>query len=213
LKAFVAIQGQGDVAGARSFVQVVKDKHLRLADDALPTLPLDIDILARDYDTALNEISVIPAQAFDEQYHFRPPSLMRGEVLHLMGKSAQAKLSLDSAVTQLERSIREHPDDSRMYSSLGRAYASLGRPDEAFRNGKRGVELMPITTDAIRGAERTFDLAVIYSILGRNDDAIEQIKICLEHNAVMTVSPALLRLSPWWDGLRKDPRFQALSGK
>ena len=65
--------------------------------------------------------------------------------------------------------------------------------DTVFREGYRG------------------DLAEIYALAGRNDEAIALISEVLKSRFRWTsVTPIMLRLAPTWDPLRDDPRFQAL---
>ena len=55
------------------------------------------------------------------------------------------------------------------------------------------------------------DLADIYALAGRNDEAIALIAGVLKSRLRLTpVTPIMLRLASTWDLLREDPRFQAL---
>jgi len=68
-----------------------------------------------------------------------------------MGEPELAHASYDSARAILEEELEAHPDDHRFHSALGYAYAGLGRKDDAIREGKRGVELSPVSKDALSG--------------------------------------------------------------
>ena len=76
----------------------------------------------------------------------------------------------------LETRIQEHPDDDRFRSALGIAYAGLGRKEDAIREGKLGVELLPMSKEAWRGAYREEDLARIYTMVGEHDAAIDRLE-------------------------------------
>ena len=104
--------------------------------------------------------------------------------------------------------IEENPKDSRLHSSIGLVYAGLGNKEEAIRAGKKGVELLPITKEAWRGAIRVRDLAHIYAVVGEYDKALDEIELLL--SVPSTLSENILRLHPKWDPLRKHPRFIAL---
>jgi hypothetical protein len=55
------------------------------------------------------------------------------------------------------------------------------------------------------------DLADIYALAGRNDEAIALISGLLKSRfRFTTVTPIMLRLASTWDLLGEDPRFQAL---
>ena len=114
----------------------------------------------------------------------------------------------DSARFFLERRMVYMPDDPRLYSSLGIVYAGLGLKDKAIEAGKRGVELMPINKEAYRGVFRAEDLALIYVMVGKYDDAIKQIKYLLSIPGLL--STKILELDPRWAPLRNQPEFKKM---
>ena len=72
--------------------------------------------------------------------------------------------------------VKKHPDDPRYHSSLGIAYAGIGQKDEAIREGKKAVELLPLSKDAAYGIPYAQDLAVIYTMTGEHNAALDQIE-------------------------------------
>ena len=60
--------------------------------------------------------------------------------------------------------------------SIGIAYASLGRKADAIREGKKAVELLPVTKDAVYGIGHLQDLALIYVKSGEFNMALRQIE-------------------------------------
>jgi len=93
-------------------------------------------------------------------------------------------------------------------SALGLIDAALGRKEEALSEGLRAVELVPITKNALDGPNAVSKLALIYAWTGEQDLAVEQ----LETVANIPCGPTYgeLRLSPVWDPLRGDPRFEKI---
>jgi hypothetical protein len=65
--------------------------------------------------------------------------------------------------------------------------------------------------DALMRLWRTEDLAFVYTLGGRQDEAIERIGTLLSTSGKTT--PHVLRLDPRWDPLRENPKFQALLAK
>jgi serine/threonine-protein kinase len=84
--------------------------------------------------------------------------------------------------------------------------AALGRKEDALREGRRAVELLPVTQDAMTGAELLRNLAIIYAWTGEKDLGLKQLENLLPLYG--PISYGQLRLHPWWDPLRGDPRFE-----
>jgi Flp pilus assembly protein TadD len=129
-------------------------------------------------------------------------------VQNLAGQHDLARRSFEAARLELEQKVTQDPNDSRFHSSLGIAYAGLGRRIEAVREARLGCELMPASKDALRALNRFADLAVVYTMVGRSGEAIAQLDDLLAGSGAVTAN--VLRLDPMWDALRADPRFQAL---
>jgi Flp pilus assembly protein TadD len=117
-------------------------------------------------------------------------------------------LYYDSARVQLESRQRANPDDERMYSALGIAYAGLGRKEDAVRSGLRGTEMLPVEKEAWRGSFRLIDLAQIYTMTGDHEKAIDVLERLLSIPSEM--SSIWLKIDPAWNPLRSNKRFQQL---
>jgi serine/threonine-protein kinase len=86
--------------------------------------------------------------------------------------------------------------------------AGLGNRHDAVQHSRRAVALFPVTKDALTGAEILRNLAITYAWAGEKDLAIEQLEKVLQLPG--PISYGQLRLHPWWDPLRDDPRFEQL---
>ena len=91
---------------------------------------------------------------------------------------------------------------------LGRAYAGLGRRDEAMREAEMAVELMPLTRDALTGLSMLEILAEVYAAVGEKDKAIDTLDELLSMPGYVSIP--LLEIDPVWDPLRDNPRFQEM---
>jgi tetratricopeptide (TPR) repeat protein len=83
---------------------------------------------------------------------------------------------------------------SPFYSALGIACAGLGLREEALRAANRGTELMPPSKDLWKALYRIEDLALVYTMLGQQDEAIERLDFLLSHTG--EISTHTLRLEP-----------------
>src|SRR5205823_14870518 len=91
---------------------------------------------------------------------------------------------------------------------LGLIDAALGRREEALQGGRRAVELCPIEKDALRGIAMVKYLAMIAAWAGDKDLACEQLAIAIRNPG--DLSYGQLKLMPFWDPLRGDPRFEKI---
>jgi len=107
--------------------------------------------------------------------------------------------------------LREAPGDSARHAQHGVILAALGQKEEAIAEGKRAVELLPESQDALDGPQGTAALAQIYAWTGESDEAFRLLDHLLSIPNNLTIP--MLKLDPAWDPLRKDPRFQALIDK
>ena len=130
------------------------------------------------------------------------------QISGLMGNQQSKQAYYESARSILETKIKELPEDSRFRSSLGIAYAGLGRKADAIREGELATVLLPVTKEAWRGAYRIEDLARIYVMVGEFDKALEKLEFLLDVPSELSIP--LLRLDPVWDPLRDYPRFKKL---
>ncbi len=132
----------------------------------------------------------------------------QGEARLALNDSARARVFFDSMRASSARRVRRYPTDDAAHSALGIAYARLGRRADAVREGRRAVELLPLSRDAFEGANRLDQLALIYAIVGDPDATLEQLRRLV--TIPTRITPGELRLDPIWGRLRNDPRFQQL---
>ncbi len=167
-----------------------------------------VEVCDGKYQEALDRLSLGSADALESQFFFTPKALLSAQIHGWMNRPQLENADYDTARALLETKLQDQPRDARLHSSLGIAYAGLGRMEEAIRAGKMGVELLPVSKEAWRGAYRVEDLARIYVMVGEYDAAIDRLEFLLSRPGLLSV--ALLRLDPTWDPLRDHPRFQRL---
>ncbi|MBT8477953.1 MAG: tetratricopeptide repeat protein [Gemmatimonadetes bacterium] len=210
-----SIRADGDTAGARLWLQRMNERGLVADEGEFNVVDLDL-LVVRPESENLDETRERVLESvrglggtLDHQFRYVPRSLLSGLVRRQMGDPAGAAAAFDSARSELSAMVAQHPDGSRYRSSLGLALAGLGLEEEAVREGREGLRLMPPEVEAWRGGRRLIDLARIYAMTGRTDDAIDQLERIMSMPADLSAWD--LRLDPMWDPLRGDPRFEALA--
>jgi TolB-like protein/Flp pilus assembly protein TadD len=210
LKSELAIRWKGDFSVAEKEFALVPPG---IDPDGLVTLGrVSVLTLQRKFPEALQVI-----QQFREETlpgHGTAPcpkAFLEGMLYRYQGDKVRAQAAFDRARVIAEQLVRESPDDAARHGQLGFILAGLGRKEEAIREGKRAVELLPESQDAFDGPEATAALAQIYAWTGERDQAFSLLDHLLITPNGLTVP--ILKLDPVWDSLRTDPRFQALVDK
>jgi TolB-like protein/Tfp pilus assembly protein PilF len=211
LLARLHLSWKGNAGKARAILAQGAERIGITDDHTFRHAQLQVELLDRKYPDALQQLSEGPPGPIDDQLYFVPKVLAYGQTYGHMGKGQLESEYYDSARAVLEEKIPERPDDERFRSALGIAYAGLGLNQDAIREGRLAVELMPVSEDALRGAWRVADLARIYTMVGEHEAAIEELDYLLSIPGELSVN--MLRVDPTWDPLRGDPRFVALLEK
>ncbi|MFH1278832.1 MAG: protein kinase [Candidatus Eisenbacteria bacterium] len=134
--------------------------------------------------------------------------LYKAEIAFARGDALTAYTLSDTVVAYIEEHMERQPSAGYLHSYLGLALAAIGRHGDAVREGEAAVDLLPISKDAVSGPYQVERLAEIYARIGKKKEAIGELESLLD--VPSRVSPALLRLDPIWDPLRRDPDFRRL---
>ncbi len=124
------------------------------------------------------------------------------------GDNAKAQPLYTELRAQMQAALLQRADDPDLHLALGFAAAGLGLKDEAIREGRKAIDLMPMSRDAYSAPAYLAYLAQLYVRVGENDQAIDTLQQLLAvPSSGGAISPALLKLDPVWDPLREDARF------
>ena len=134
--------------------------------------------------------------------------LLKARMQRLRGNGPASRAYFDSAASVLAGRTSSRPEDPALHADLGFAYAGLGRREEAIREGRRAVELRPLSKDTWLGVDMLRSLASTYATLGEADSAVKQLRLLLQVPSWISVPG--LRVDPTWDPIRRDPKFRAL---
>jgi TolB-like protein len=129
----------------------------------------------------------------------------------LLARLQDEQFDTSSAFTdtreQLRQRVQKLSGHGRLLSQLAVVDALLNNK-AAIPEAKRAVEMLPIFKDAIEGPAVLLNLAVAYAWTGELDLAFATLEL-------IKTTPGgpdygMLKREPFWDPLRKDPRFDKL---
>ena len=133
---------------------------------------------------------------------------LEGVTARMTKDDAKAQLEFAAARAEQEKIVQAQANHGPALCLLGLIDAGLGHKEEALREGRRAVELLPVEKDAINGPAMIRYLAVIAAWVGDNDLACEQ--LAAASRLPNGGSYGQLKLLPFWDPLRGDPRFEKI---
>jgi TolB-like protein/Tfp pilus assembly protein PilF len=169
---------------------------------------LHLALCERDFPDAERALAAIPPDGgIDESFTF-PPAWYAALIARARGDSEAARRAFTRARTQLQGMVAKQPEFGEPLSLLAVVDAALGRKEEAIREGRRAVELLPITKDSINGAYVLEYLAIVYAWTDEKDLALKQLEFVI--NTPGDLSYGRLCLHPFWDSLRGNPRFDKI---
>ncbi|HYL21300.1 MAG TPA: protein kinase [Gemmatimonadales bacterium] len=162
-----------------------------------------IRALTEEYRDALSELSLASFGADTASYY-----LAKATLAEFRQHPGLEHAYADSARAFLEGKVRARPAEDQLHARLAVAYADLGRKDEAVREARQAVTLLPVNKDAVAGVVELLNLVEIYVKVGEPEAAIDQLELLMASPLGLTVSE--LRADPFWAPLRGNPRFQRL---
>lgn len=198
---------KGELKAARSFLNLLPPDYD--PNGATTWTRMTLALYERDSDAAAR---VLASWKKDELVSgagkVLPVSYWQGVIARAKGEGTKATEAFTRARASIEAQLAQQPDDPISLATLGLLDAGLGRKEEALREGRRAVELRPVTEDAVDGATVLLSLTTIHAWLGDVKSALDQLEFLAR--SPNGLSPGQLKYDPAWDAVRGDPRFTAI---
>jgi tetratricopeptide (TPR) repeat protein len=138
-------------------------------------------------------------------------SFGEGLLARISQDEARARTAFTAARAEQEKIVQAQPDFGPPLCVLAMIDAALGRKDLALEEGRRAIALAPLQKDVINGSRVLQYFAVTASLAGEKELALQQLETG-RHAPVVSyaLSYGGLKLLPFWDPLRGDPRFEKI---
>ena len=204
-RAFVEFHWKADTRPLHQTIDSIRATN----PDAVPHIAedwLNCAMAERDAGAAKNALVALGETPLTDYTVHLNRSVIEGVLARMTKHEGKARSAFTAARAEQEKTVQAEPYYGPPLCVLGLIDAGLGRKEEALREGRRAVELLPVEKDAINGPLMIEYLAMIAAWVGDKDLACEKLAIAVR--APSTVSYGQLKLLPFWDPLRGDPRFE-----
>lgn len=162
----------------------------------------------RDANAAKAALDAIGQNTFGDDAMQFSRSVGEGFIARMINDEAGARAAFSAARAEQEKRVQAQPDFAPALCILGLIDAGLGWKEEALREGRQAVELLPIEKDAINGMHMVEYFAIIAAWAGEKNLACEQLAIATRLPGYLSYGQ--LKLFPYWDPLRGDPCFEKI---
>ena len=163
----------------------------------------------RDAASAESALRALGDNAFGADAVRLPSAVIEGVIGRMTKNEDKARAAFTAARAVQEKRVQEQPEWGPALCVLGLIDAGLGRKEDALREGRRAVELLPVQKDALNGAHMIEYFAIIAAWVGEKDLACKQLAAVAPLEST-SISYGQLKLLPYWDPLRGDPRFEKI---
>ena len=206
-RAFVELDWKADTRKLHQLIDSIRSQHPSdlpsVADTWLLCALMEGDTVTAE--DALKALGETPLS--DDVMQFSRP-FVEGLIARMTKNEEKARSAFTVARAEQEKIVAAQPNYGPAFCVLGLIDAALGRKDEALQEGRRAIELVPIEEDAIKGEAMDQYFAMIAAWTGEKELACERLTATMRRPNGHSYGQ--LKLLPFWEPLRGDPRFETI---
>jgi TolB-like protein/cytochrome c-type biogenesis protein CcmH/NrfG len=208
-KACIPIFKNGDDSLVRSAVEALP---VSMADDtSVLTLRLCFALTDRDWRKAKEIIEKLKGREDIVQFAYGnlpvPVGCYSILIARFLEEHPDSNPSFAEVREQLNQKVQQSPENANLLSLLAVVDALLGKKQAAVSEAKHAIEITATSKNAIEDPQAVLNLAVVYAWTDEFDLAFETLTSLTK---TRDIKYGQLKLDPYWDPLRKDPRFEKL---
>jgi TolB-like protein/class 3 adenylate cyclase/Flp pilus assembly protein TadD len=132
----------------------------------------------------------------------------RALLARMLKDQNKARSAFSALRPEQEKIVQAQPDYGPPVCILALIDAGLGRKEEAEREIRHAIDLVPMEKDSLNGADMIQYSAIVAAWVGEKDVALQNLAKAAQLPGLVTYGR--LKLLPWWDPLRGDPRFEKI---
>jgi TolB-like protein/class 3 adenylate cyclase len=203
---------KGDPASAR---RLAADLAGRLPPEARGLLVAQEALFDREYEAGIAALEGQPIGRDSPGWAVATLALLHRQA----GNEAETRVYADSLLALSERKITELASDSvdpfvvraTYVAFRGLAHGLSGRREEAARDARLALDLLPVSKDAVESENVLEPVSRLYALIGDRDGAFRVLDTLASIPSL--TSAASVSRDPFYDSLRDDPRYASLLEK
>jgi TolB-like protein/Tfp pilus assembly protein PilF len=206
-RAVIDLYARADPRALRKTFDAMTRENPQRGEELAPEL-IHLALDERDFSAAERALAGMEKSGGIEGASAFPRAWYAGLIARAKGDASGARSVFTAARAEVATTLTGQSEFPQPLSVSAMIDAALGNKEQAVAEGRRASELLPISQDAITGADILKHLAITYLWCGDKERALE--KLSLLSSIPSNVNYGMLRLDPVWDSLRGDPRFEKI---
>jgi len=208
VRALIGVEADANIAPLRATLNTLEDESPAAAAE-VDNISFYAALRERDPAGAARALARMPSVDYIKEVDYQVSRAWHeGLLARLQQDAPAAHAAFTAARPETEKLVRAQPGNPKPLSTLALIDAELGEKEKAIREARNACDMLPVSKDAMDGVMFRTNLARVFALTGEKALALEE----LDTVSKLPNGPSYgeLRLDPYWDSLRGDPRFEKI---